>query len=195
MWILRQIKQSTLLLLFFVCFSSRIYAAGEDSVDFRINPLVVLLGGLTFTMDFKIHPQWTLGPELGFVRYKFSSDKGSRDDTTLRSCSVGARATWFRNGVFTDGLYVGPFATYANAGLKLSDSNEVARNRANSVFAGAVVGYGWFWESFNVLLGGGLTLPIGKSKVDVENSTGNRADAYVNGEGIAILEFSLGWSY
>ena len=172
------------------------YAASENNTNFRFNPLVVLLGGVTATMDFKIHPQWTVGPEASLTSFKLTSSTGPSNDTAVQTYSLTGRGNWFRQGVFTTGMYVGPFVTYASAKARLNDGNrDPVEKKAHGVFTGAIIGYGWFWKTFNVMLGGGLTLPLGTSKVDVENSTGARTDAYINGSGIAILEFSLGWTF
>ena len=182
-------------LFVFVFSFSKAYSAGEDDTNFRFNPIVVLLGGLSASLDFRISPQWTLGPELGFINYKLTSNNGPTEDTSLRSFSLGARANWFKSGTFTDSLYISPFLTYAIARAKLSDNGNSFSNTADGVFAGAMAGYAWFWESFNVMLGGGLTLPINHSKVEVENTTGTKTDAYINGSGLIVFECSLGWTY
>lgn len=189
-------KLSFGLLTLFLPFSLCVDAATPNhTTNFRFNPLAVMLGGLTGTLDFRIHPEWTLGLEMGFINYKLTSNLGPPEDTDLWSHSLTVRSNWFKNGVFQEGMYVGPFVSYAAAQARLVDKNGNIKNRADGVFAGAVLGNAWVWESFNVMLGGGLTLPMGQSKVQVENSNGTRTDAFINGSGILILELSLGWTF
>lgn len=186
--------------LFFVSFLffnsiNLTHAVTEATGNFRFNPMVVLMGGLTLATDFKIADQWTVGPELSATSFKLTSTSGPSEDTAIQTYSVGVRSNWFRNGVFHDGFYVGPFVTFASAKARLEDTNGSVSKNKSSFFGGAVGGYAWFWKSFNAMVGGGLTLPFGTAKVEVENSRGARTDAYINGSGVAILEISLGWTF
>lgn len=56
-----------------------------------------------------------------------------------------------------------------------------------------LVGYGWFWDSFNMMLGGGAAVPFGESKVEVTDPNGVKTEKDVR-SGLAI-EFSLGWTF
>ncbi len=186
--------------LFFVSFLffnsiNLTHATTEDTSNFRFNPMAILIGGLTLITDFKIADQWTIGPELSATSFKLTSTSGPSEDTSVQTYSIGARGNWFRNGVFNDGFYVGPFVTFASAKARLDDTNGSVAKYKSAFFGGAVGGYAWFWKSFNAMLGGGLTLPLGTAKVEVENSRGARTDAYINGTGVAILEVSLGWTF
>ena len=183
--------------LCFVFFSlmDNSHAASGDTGNFRFNPMVVLMGGLTLGADFKVHEQWTLGPEISLTSFKVTSNAGPSEDTAIQTYALTARGNWYRKGVFNDGFYVGPFLTFATAKARLDDTNGSVSKTQSGTFGGAIVGYAWFWKSFNAMLGGGLTLPFGTSKVEVENSRGARTDAYINGSGVAILELSLGWTF
>lgn len=185
----------TVIVSFLLSLVSIAEAAPEDIGNFRINPMAAMMGGLTITTDFKIAEQWTIGPELSLTSFKLTSNAGPSEDTSIQTYSIGARANWFQNKVFNDGFYVGPFVTYASAKARLDDVNGSVSNRESTLFGGAIGGYAWFWKSFNVMVGGGLTIPFGTSKVEVENSRGARTDAYINGSGVALLELSLGWAF
>ena len=188
-------KKLSFVSFLFVGMMSFAQAAPDDKANFRFNPMVVFMGGLTVATDFKISEQWTFGPELSLTSFKLTSTSGPSEDTAIHTYSITARGNWFRSGVFNDGFYVGPFVSFASAKARLEDVNGSVTKERTAVFGGAVGGYAWFWKSFNVMVGGGLTLPFGTAKVEVENSRGARTDAYINGNGVAILEVSLGWTF
>lgn len=115
--------------------------------------------------------------------------------TSKLSRSADAR-TGIANGVYTDGLYVSPQFAFSNAKVSATDSlGNSAEGEASSLIVSGLVGYGWFWDSFNIHLGGGLGLPVGASKVKVKNSDGTEESVDFSRTGRLALEFNLGWTF
>lgn len=166
-----------------------------ETVNIRFNPLLLLLG-LNGEADFAVDPDWTIGPSLTYYHLKTPSNSSLyMSDFELNGYDVGVRANWFRDGVFQSGMYVGPSVHYANITVTGTDSSGVTRTgTASPILATAVVGYAWFWNTFNMMLGGGGTVPLGNSKVTITDSTGKNTDYPINLAGLA-LEFTLGWKF
>jgi len=168
-----------------------------DVANIRFNPLSLALGlGVSVEADFVVDPDWTIGPILTYYRFKTPSNSSLyTSDFEFTGYDVGVRANWFRDGVFNSGMYVGPSLHYANVKATGTDSSGLSRTgTASPVLATALVGYSWFWDSFNVMLGGGTTVALGNSKITVTDSTGRSTDHPVNLAGLA-LEFTLGWKF
>lgn len=167
-----------------------------NNFNIRSNPLTFLVGAVNATMDYKIADHWTLGPELFYWRLSISSKDSNSSKLDVTAYSAGVRANWFHNGVYTNGLYVGPSVKYASIKLDATDKNGKATNASgDGPFVGAVVGYAWFWNSFNIMAGGGLNVKLGK-KIQVTHSDGTTEDVSdaKYGGGLA-LEGSIGWTF
>lgn len=168
------------------------YGSSGYMFNARISPIYLLVGGVGLNFDYKINANWTVGPEVYYASYKL---KLSSTDLTVTGYGFGARANWFQNGVYTDGWFVAPMAAYSAAKASGTDVNGVSVEATGSAFlVGAVGGYGWFWDNFNIMLGGGLALPIGDSKVEAKDSNGNRAEGKVTGSGV-LIDFTLGYTF
>jgi outer membrane autotransporter protein len=143
-----------------------------------------------------MNSNWTLGPSLSYWNFKTRDDDNVFDEKiSIKAYAFGARANWFKNGVYKDGLYLGPALTYAHAEAKVTDktSGDEFKGTASAVVASCLVGYGWFWDSFNIMLGGGLSVPLGDRQVTVKNTTTGETekdDVY----GGFTADFSLGWT-
>lgn len=181
-------------ILIFILFSASAHASSDDKYDFRFSPLGLVFGALEADLDIAIASNWTLGPQFGVLHYKLGADAGFTTDYDVKAYMFGLRGNWFRNGNFTDGLYVGPSLKWAGWKVQTSDSTGPITKSANVTVVSCLVGYGWFWDSFNIMLGGGLTLGLGDSKVDVTNSSGTTSSVTTNLSGLAA-EFALGWTF
>lgn len=152
-----------------------------STANVRTSPLGLLAGALVIEADFPIDTHWTAGPTLFSYRFKV-------DDTSITGTSFGGRANWHKNGIFTDGLYASPQLSFVSASAELGSSSA----SVTATVLSGTVGYGWFWpEGFNMLLGGGLSLPIGTAKLKLN---GEEYDAYAGGAGIG-LEWTAGWIF
>src|SRR4051812_13712918 len=109
-----------------------------NSMNFRFSPLGLLIGAINISMDFPIDPNWTVGPTLSYWHFKLSSDAGFKSDYDITAFGGGARANWFKNGNFTDGLYVGPSVQYTNVKLTTTDAGGDVSGTASGLFAGCL---------------------------------------------------------
>jgi hypothetical protein len=152
----------------------------------------LIIGSVNAGLDFVVHPNWTVGPEGSYWHTHVGSSWGS--DWDVKAYGIGARGNWFKNGVFTNGLYVGPSLSYASVKVTNSDSFGSYSGTASGLFASGLVGYAWFWDSFNMMLGGGATVGLGDTKVSVTDSSGAKTEVNSSISGLD-LEFSLGWTF
>lgn len=186
----------TLLATLVLFFSTNAIAAEGDRYNFRVDPLDILFQTFTMDVDRKISDKWTLGLSLMQSVYQISAnDAGTSKDIATESIGTGIVANWFANGVYTKGLYLSPSIKYAHHKFSMKDSTDVLRHgTADVVFASAMVGYGWFCETLNFMIGVGYNSPIGESKVYINDPNGQRS-------GISTvpshmdLEAMLGWTF
>lgn len=170
-------------------------AESSATMNFRVNPIGHVLAGVSLIADFKIDPQWTIGPMVEVAQRTLSSDKDRyTEDFRMRAFGAGARANYFHNGVFTDGFYVGPSLQYAKVNLKTRDFLGEITGDASMVLVSAVAGYGWFWTNFNFMLGAGFTASAVPATITVTDSTGYKESINTRLAGLAI-ELALGWTF
>lgn len=166
---------------------------GRSKYNFRFSPLGLVLGIGNASLDVAINSDWTVGPELSYAKFKLDASGGGGTTYDVNLASAGVRANWFKNGVYTDGLYVGPFLRYAKTSVGSTGATVVTGETAG-VAVGSLVGYGWFWNSFNMMLGGGAALAMGESNMVITEANGKRTEIPNRGAGFAG-EFSLGWTF
>lgn len=166
--------------------------AAQGDYNFRFSPLLLVLGAMSLDLDIKVNNNWTLGPSLDYWSFTVNSTDPAFSDFSLKTLGIGARANWFSNGAYTDGLYVGPSVEF----MSISVTSGSTSASAGLLVANTFVGYGWFWDSFNMQLGGGLTLPLGSTKVRVDDGAGNTEDVTASGlTGNFTWEWTLGWTF
>lgn len=169
-------------------------AHAQNQMNLRVNPLGLLLGGIDATLDFKYDENWTIGPKLSYMSFEASRSGSFTEDFSIKGYSLGARANWFKNGVYTDGLYVGPDLSYSYVKVSSSDTSGTVTAEGQGLYATGLVGYGWFWQNFNMMLGGGLTAGLLGTQVKVKDSNGNETKVSVRSGGLA-LEWTVGWTF
>ena len=168
----------------------------NDQFNARFSPLGLIIGGLYANFDVKIAPQWTVGPDLGYFRFSMKSDANYfLTDYKVTAYSLGARANWFVNGAFNTGLYVGPTLRYMNVKVTTTDGGGDVSGETGGAFIACVVGYSWFWDSFNMMLGGGGTFGLGTNDIKVKRSNGTETSVTSNNIAGVVVEFSLGWTF
>jgi hypothetical protein len=170
-------------------------ADGADKYNFRFSPVGLIVGSINVNMDFKISDEWTIGPQLEYWHFTLGSDDVLlTSDYNITAIGGGIRANWFPNGVYTSGLYVGPSVSYTSVKLTTSDKYGSVTGSVGAPLVSCLVGYAWFWSSFNIMLGGGLSTSIGETQVKVTDSSGTTVSVSDNLTGLDI-EFSLGWTF
>ena len=189
---------STMLLSAPVAFAAKTVAktttTSDHQYNFRFGAISLLAGAINVNMDFAIAPEWTVGPELMYWHYKIDPDPIFTSKYDVTTSSLGIRANWFKNGNYTDGLYLGPSLRYVNIKLTTADSIGEVSGTASGLFAECLVGYGWFWSSFNQMLGAGFSSGVGTTKISVTDSSGRVTEVSSVFSGLA-LEYTLGWTF
>jgi hypothetical protein len=180
--------------LIVLALSSSAFADNKDNYNFRFSPIGLLVGAITVNYDIAISDSWTLGPELEYWHFSLSEDSDFLSDYSVTAYAVGARANWFMNGKYTDGLYVGPRIDYVNIKLTTTDFTGDVTGTASTIVAGCLVGYGWFWNSFNQMLGIGASVGLGSTSVNITDSSGTSSSVSTSVAGL-IGEYSLGWTF
>lgn len=184
----RLIAIATLLLSFTVC------ADESDLGNVRFDPLNLIFSSVDLDLDFKIAQDWTLGPAGAYAHYGISSNSAFTESYMVTAWSLGARANWFYNGAYTSGFYVGPSIKYESIKVTTADSIGPVTGTASPVLVGAVAGYGWFWDHFNIMLGGGLEMSLGSTNITIQDSQGNSYTVYNEVAGL-LLEATVGWTF
>lgn len=169
--------------------------SATSTMNAHFGPVSLLVGSIMGGLDFQVNENWTVGPQVNYWKFNLSSTSSSfTSDFEIRQFSVGARGAWFKNGVFTDGLYVSPQLDYKSIKLTTRDSSGEVSGSLNGVFATALIGYGWFWDSFNIMLGIGGTFGLGDQGVEVKASNGNTTRVSTSVSGLDG-EFQFGWTF
>lgn len=193
-------KISRILLAFalpFLMIANQAQAGEGDNYNFRFRPVLAIIGFLDAGFDFKIADQWSIGPDAFYWHLNLDSNDDVFDDYEITAFGLGVRANWFKNGAFTNGLYVGPLVRYYDVKVETTDAltNITYEGTANGFTVGSLVGYGWFWDSFNMMLGGGLSVNLDNDKIKVTNSAGETKEYDSRPLAGLLFEYSLGWSF
>lgn len=171
-------------------------ASSGNTMNFRFDPVPLVIGAVFAHLDVQVSENWTVGPALKYWKITFDFDDSTTDEYEVSFFAAGARANWFKNGAYKDGLYLGPSVSYYNVKASSDDSlGGTDEDETSGVLVGGLVGYGWFWSSFNQMLGIGVVTSVGKSKTTVTDSNGQEEDVDTSyGTGLAF-EYTLGWTF
>lgn len=153
-----------------------------------------LLGNATLNivLDIKVSSNWTVGPELGIEKYSVTEAAPRSSKIYVDTSFIGVRANWFKNGVYTDGLYVAPLFRSANTKITAPSDLTVTGATAGTLF-GCFVGYGWFWDSFNMMLGLGPVMGSSHQSVKISGQSGtNHLSDHL---ALALGEYTFGWTF
>ena len=125
----------------------------ERHGNFRFGPVGLLVGYVGANLDFKLgDSSWTLGPEVSYWDVDIF-------DVDFEATWLGLRANYYiGRPALTSGWYIGPYVSYAKVVTKDFDSSRGGQGRGEdkSWRFGAIGGYTWIWNSFNMMLGVGL---------------------------------------
>lgn len=173
--------------------------SSDKTMNFRISPLGLFIGYFNVDADFKIAPEWTIGPTVSYWHFDFAdSDPGfSNQSISTTMYAIGVRANWYQAGAYNSGLYVSPIVQYETATASATDSsgNSISATASTYILSG-LIGYHWFWDVFNLSLGGGFALPLTSTKVEL-TSAGNTTDVNYSRTGQVglALDFMLGAAF
>jgi hypothetical protein len=188
-----RVSKLFLLLAIFLClsFSSHLRAdTSEKTINVDVGPLGLLVGALSLGVDIKIgETSWTVGPELLYWDTRIG-------DYNFKASGFGVRADWYADRpALTEGWYVGPFARYSSWKVTYTNSNgSTGDGSANGLLLGAIGGYHWFWDNFNIRLGLGYGLNTA-TKTDIHYSDGTRSDSTSANVGGLTGEFDFGLAF
>lgn len=175
---------------------SKSYDSSSKQYNIRAQAIHLLIGAASLSFDYKIHPEWTIGPTATYWRYSMSSDSNyfiEKYDVTY--FALGVKANWFPQGVFNDGLYIAPNLSYVSAKVQTKDTaGDPVTGTGSVTMLGGLVGYAWFWENFNMMLGGGAKLGLGNTKVEVKSASGTEVSVTSPVAGFDF-EFTVGWTF
>jgi hypothetical protein len=168
--------------------------SSNNSFDLRLNPIGVIGGNVSANFDFKISKHLTLGPQGLYLHVKIPQSGFFNSDYDITAFGYGLRANWFFKGAFKDGFYLGPSLEYLTVNLKTSDAFGAATGTASGLMASCLIGYGWFWDGFNIMLAGGYGTVLGASGITIKDSVGNQEIISENLSGFTY-ELSFGWAF
>lgn len=195
-------KQIIFILMHFVftsnAFSENVELSSSSRYNIRFEPLRLVVNNFSINvLDIKVGNNWTVGPELGYLKYSVSSAGNSSSKIYIDTSFIGIRTNWFKNGVYADGLYVAPFAPFARfAKTDITvPSGSTIEGKASSSVVGCLVGYGWFWNSFNMMLGISPVIASNWSPVVVTDQTGFNTNHLSDRFADAAGEYTLGWTF
>jgi hypothetical protein len=174
--------------------SSAAFASDSDTMNVRISPLLLLAGGISAHFDYKIDPNWTIGIEGYYYHATVNQTGDLTSDVSINSFAGAVRANYFFNGTFKDGVYLAPSIGDEGVTATSSDITGSLSANVNIPYVGLLVGYGWFWDNFNVMLGLGFKAPLGNSKIVVRDQAGNNEASATVGIGLDA-EGSIGWTF
>lgn len=166
-------------------------AMTEKSVNVRVAPVALLGNYLNTDIDFPVDESWSLGPTITYRSFSTTS-VGFSNDISASVLGLGARGTWYENGVFEQGWFVSPIAQYISVSAKSGSASASV-----GVFGvSAIGGYHWFWDNFNLNLGAGFTSLMGGSTIKVtDGTTTTSAEVSLPSYNTIALDFMIGYLF
>lgn len=164
-------------------------ALAEDNRmwNFRFSPLGALVGLVNAEVDYKIGPQMTVGPSIYLWNLKVT-------DIEVKSSGLGLQGRYFFDQVFSDGWYAVGQLGFSSTEASIRSNGVTYTGSASGLGLQLGGGYHWFWQSFNLNLGGLLGL-VPATKIDLKDSNGNRYSESYSGRASFGAEFTIGWVF
>jgi len=166
----------------------------NNNYDIRLNPIGIFFSAIDVNLDFKISQDWTVGVQGEYLHAQLAESGIYTSPYNISAYGYGVRANWFEKGVFNDGWYLGPSLQYLSVSVKTTDAFGNVAGSASGTMASCLVGYGWFWNNLNIMLGAGYGTVLGASSITIKDAVGNQETITANLSGIT-LEFSMGWAF
>lgn len=152
------------------CFEAQL--ASAETFNVTINPFALLVGSFSGGVDVAVTDKITIGGYGGYSKSSFTLGSFTATRLGLRSDIS------LSDDVFEDGWYAAPFVSYytykVDVGSDLYKSGAVKFNATNF---GAILGYGWFWDSgINIRAGLGPMYSKLSGNLEVEKKDGTREE-------------------
>ncbi len=158
------------------------------SYDIRIGAPSLLIGALSANLDIAVLDSFTVGPEVTYWSL-------SINDTKAAVTYLGVRSNYyFGRPALSQGWYLGPFADYLKVSVTESINGLPASGEATGWTVGAIFGYNWMWDNFNINLGlGGAIRKIDRVTARAGGFSSS-TDVNLSGGGPSG-EFTVGWAF
>ena len=193
----KSFPQITLAAFVFVSALVSATPAQATELNIRFAPLSLLIGWLNVDLDVRVSDQWTLGPTIGLWRTDVEDTYFVGNKYQMKRNAIGARANWSQSGSFKTGFYASPIVQFVRAevsGTGKTSGNDITASASGITLTG-LAGYQWFWDAFNLSVGGGLIVGAQSSDVSVQDGASSyKVASSGRGTGIA-LDFMLGWTF
>ena len=175
--------------------SMRAPAAENDNYNFRWSPLTLLFRSTAFDLDRKVSEHCDFGASMFYSDQPISAKQaGTNNDVSSTVLGFGLSSRWYKNGAFKSGIYAGPSLNYSSIRDTMADSQGITRTGSGDLFrASAALGYGWFWDTWNIMLQASTSMPVGKNYVVIKDSNGSESritDGFAFG-----ANFTVGWTF
>lgn len=171
--------------------------SNADTGNLRVSPLGIMMGAVRADLDLGIGAGFTLGPS---IQYMYSSKMFGMmsgmmgGSPSMKSLGYGVRANYYLGRTqFSEGWLIGAFVHY----MPVSATSGDFRGDVFGFGAGALAGYQWFWDSFNIGLGAGLTYYTMNSDILMKNHMG-AMQTMSNGRLSGVMphiEATVGWKF
>jgi hypothetical protein len=179
--------------------SNTAHATPDDTKNFRFSPLTILAGLALVELDLVMGDQWTLGPTafLANMDFNTTTSAGATQNVKVTGGGIGLRANYYFDGVFKDGWYLSPQITAQNVKAAVTQGTLTGTAEAAGVVIKAIGGYHWFWDSFNLNLGAGISSFSGPEEITVvyNNGTSEKVSTKSFATTGAALDFTIGWTF
>ena len=182
-------------ILFLIILVSALQSQAADTFNFRFSPILLLVGAAAVNLDIAVTDSITVGPQLFLWNLNLKQTSGaSQYDYKIKATGFGARLNWFSNKVYNDGMYLG--ASVSTSSVTIDEKTTSTTGEGSSTSIAGLVGYGWFWNSFNQMLGAGFSSSTGDTKIKIKDSNGVTTDEVTSPSAANFaLEYSLGWTF
>lgn len=166
--------------------------SAKADIGIRLEPVTTLLGAINLTLDVGVNDKIRVSPQL--IVWDVKGEDGDGNDFSIDLQGYGLESTYHLNGVFSDGWYFGGYFTTFSLEFENDDTNEQGSLDASVI--GALAAYQWCWDVFYMNLGIKVGTFIGESKIEVEDSNGNKTgDEEDFPQNATSLDFKLGWYF
>jgi hypothetical protein len=160
--------------------------------NIRFDPILSLLGIVTGTIDIKMNKALSVGPTLQYFNLSVLT-------TTIKSFTYGVEANYATSGnMAEDSWILTAKATNGSYTFKQSLSGTPYESSINMLTFGAMAGYQYMWDSFNIHVAGGFSYYTIDDTVILKSASGVtktiKTPFFTSGVGPSY-KFTFGWAF